>query len=158
MDEPSPTKENGTSQTIFATPKVGRRSTRMSQESRSNMQYSTPVKTPSKRLSYLPLEVASTTPKPLKGAKKSSRLAILPASPQEIHVSGKDIQKSVKAKCPTLDTHRLKSKGRMSIGPRESLLVECPPESPTVEKKVDILFRMKNDKTPLVAKQIDTSF
>lgn len=120
------------------------------------MQYSTPTRTPSKRLSYVKLEIASTTPKPTKVLKHSSRLSIL-RTPQEIHLSGKDIQKSVKAQCPTVDTDRLKKRQFKIAGPKESLVVEYSPEVSSVERKCDFLYRMKGDKQPLVAKQIDTS-
>lgn len=118
------------------------------------MLHITPQGTPSKRLNYLPVEIASTTPKPLKGAKHP---AILNTS-QKVRVTGKDIQKSVQAKCPTVDTDRLMKRQMSLAGRNESLIAECPPESPPAEKNRDFLSSLKNVKTPLLVKQIDISF
>lgn len=110
------------------------------------MQYSEP----SKRLSYVQFEVASTTPKPTKSSKQSPRSAIM-------RLTGKDVQKSVKAQYPSVDTHRLKDR-QFEIGPRESLLVECPPEVSSVEKKGDFLSQLKAEKLAFIVKEIDNSF
>lgn len=122
------------------------------------MQQSTPQGTPSKRLSYLPVEIANTTPKPLKGAKHSSRLAIM-NTPQRVLVTGKEIQKSAQEKCPTVDTDRLKERQVTITAPNESVILECPPESPpSAEKKGDLLSRLMSAKSAIIARQLDTSF
>lgn len=155
-DQPSPTKKFKLSQSTFSTPKSSHRRRRTVHETHSIVQHSTPKSTPRSTPSkLLSLEVATTTPKPLKGTKHSSRLAIM-NTPQKVHVSGKDIQKSVKTKCPTIDTDRLKNRGDITISGRgESLVVECQIESPAAS---DILSRLKNETKPFIAKQIDTSF
>lgn len=158
MDEPSPTKDNKTSKSTFSTPRASNRNRRNTIEAFSAMQCSTPQSTPSKRLGYVPVEIARTTPKPSKGAKRTP-LAIMD-TPQEMKllVTGKDIQKSVHEKCPTVDTNRLR-KRRISIdGPNESVIAECPPESPPAEKNGDLFSRLASAKKPIVVKRIDTSF
>lgn len=124
------------------------------------MQQSTAQGTPSKRLSYLPVEIANTTPKPLKGAKYSLRakhLAIMD-TPQEVLVTGKEIQKSARKKCPTVDTDHLKER-QVTIGPNESVILDIPLESsPPSEENGDLISRLKNTKPrAIVAKQLDTS-
>lgn len=158
MDEPSSAKENKTSQSTFLTPKASTRSRRTTMEAYSAMQLSTPQSTPTKRLSHVSVEIANTTPKPAKGAKHSSRLAIMdkPDKPKEIHVTGDEIQKLVHAKCPSADTDRLKKRDVFIAGPNVSLIAECPKSSPS-DKKRDLLGSLKNKtaNTPLLAKEID---
>lgn len=155
-DEPSPKKKSKKSQPNFSTPKFSNtRSTRMNYET----SYSTTENdgTPTKQLGYLQIEVANTTPIPIKMPKNSRRSAIT-QSPQEIHVSGKDLQKSVKGMCPTADINRLKNRHMTIDEPNTSLHVACTPGGTPNEKKGDILFLMKKKPTPLVVKQIDNSF
>lgn len=147
---------------MYSTPKTGKRGTRTNHESYSAMHYSTssrtPSSTPTKRLSYLPFELASTTPKPTKAPKQSARLAIM-RTPQEIRLTGKDVQKSVKAKCLSVDTDRLKNRQLRIAGPRESLVLECPPEVSSAEKiGGDFLFRKKLEPQAMIAKKVDISF
>lgn len=155
MDEPSSTKEHKTSQSTFSTPKASTRNRRTTIDAYSAMQRSTPQGTPTKRLSYVPVEIANTTPKPAKGAKHSKQLAIMD-KPQEIHVTGKQIQKLVRAKCPAADTDRLIKREMTIGGPDESLIAECL-ESPPAEKKGDLLSQLKNNaaKTPIIVKEYD---
>lgn len=154
MDEPSSAKENKTSQSTFLTPKASTRSRRTTMEAYSAMQLSTPQSTPTKRLSHVSVEIANTTPKPAKGAKHSSRLAIMD-KPKEVHVTGDEIQKIVHAKCPTADTDRLKKRDVFIAGPNVSLIATI--ESPPSDKKCDLFGSLKNKtaNTPLLAKEID---
>lgn len=151
MGGPSSTIEYKTSP--FSTPKTSNRSRRTTIEAYSAMQCTTPQGTPSKRLSYFPIQIANTTPKPAKGAKYATRLAIMD-KPQEVRVTGRDIQKTV----PTVDTDRLKKRQMSIAGLNESVILECPTESPSVDKKGDLFCRLKNETAPILAKQLDTSF
>lgn len=99
----------------------------------------------------LATSVSNVTPK-----KPSTRAAIT-NSPQ-IHVSAKDIKKSVKAICPAANIERLERRSLATDGPNQSILVDCAPNVTPTKSIGDFLFQMKNKQTPLAIKQIDNNF
>ena len=154
-DGVSPSKKYKQFHSGFSTPTTRNRRTCTKHESYNEERYSTPSNTSSHRSSFVQLEIANTTPKSTKGR----RLAIMHAQ-QEICLSGKDIQKSVKSKLPMLsmaDTDRLKERQVKIAGPGQSLAVECPTEDASTEENGDLLTKMRNRRSLMVVKQIDAS-
>lgn len=156
-DESFDEDSNEASPTKWSTPKSSNHKT-SNYEAYSETQYCTQSGTPTKRASYLQIEIANTTPKPAKASKKSHRSSIS-HSVQKICISGKDVQKSIQKKCPTADIDRLKSRQITIDKPGESLLIECSPVvAPKQGSGGDILSRLKRKSEALAVRQRDQSF
>lgn len=113
--------------------------------------------TRTKPQSYVQIELATNIPKATIQNTSQSTITQTLRTPQ-IHLKSKDLEESVKVKCPTADIDRLKNRRLEINGPNQQLLVECALATVTHTKETgDFLYRMKKNPTPLVVKQINTS-
>lgn len=100
------------------------------------------------------IEIASTASKTIgtpKTPKNSTRLAIC----GEIHLNSKDVEKSIKERCPEADTDHLKKRNYTLEGERESLLAICSSPDAAPRKGADMLLRMIKTPKTIISKQIE---